>query len=173
MADQSEKEARKDYPGMCETERMLAIARTVTSPEGFAKLISDAQDQVKRAEAQIIERTNMIATLDRQRTELAGKKQAMEAIVLVLEKCKQDWGIADVTTVPMVDSTGSARKVEQVTTVSPEVQRRAEERKLCMFKDRATKQWCSRTLRTKAAKTSGYCDVHRDIVSGKVGGPEN
>ena len=155
------------------TEKLLGIAQKVTGPEGFSRLLEDTKRQLQKIESEIQEKANTISSLEKGRLQLQGAKQMLEVTVQVLERCQRDWGVGGTDTTPIVQTLlppEIGRKIEQVTTQDPEVKKRMDERKKCMWKDRE-QGWCSRLLKSKEAKTSGFCDVHRDIAQGK--GPRN
>ena len=141
-----------------DANQAIEIVKNITGRDGLVKVVADLTQRESVIKAQ----TNM----------LAGELASIVRMRKMLINLSTKWGLDDV----VVDQNNQSDNKEVIkiltqtdiegsSPVDEDTTRRQKEG-LCLFKARKSKNWCSRKLRSKLDKETGYCSKCRTLLAG-------
>lgn len=117
------------------------ILDNITGPNGLIKAVADLSKREKDIRTQI--------------SVLTGELNGMIKSRKLLERLAREWGL---DAVPATDVDNTTHPESTGGDDDPELKRLISEGK-CKYRDKDTKKWCQRVLKTKKEKEAGYCTV--------------
>ena len=115
------------------------ILDNITGPNGLIKAVADLSKREKDIRTQI--------------SVLTGELNGIIKSRKLLERLAREWGLDEV---PATDVDNNVVPEASGGVDDPELKRLVSEGK-CKYRDKDTKKWCQRILKTKKEKESGYC----------------
>jgi hypothetical protein len=118
----------------------MDIVSKIQGPEGIFAAAETFKKQIESTKAQ--------------KAMLEAKLVGYHTVVTILERLSVHWGIKklDIPHAVGAEPAPSGNHVDKETT-----ERIA--KSMCIHKDRKTKKWCSRKLKSKKEKENGYCRI--------------